>query len=243
MADNTKELTLVGNYASFVKEAAHILEHAERGLWSPATMEFKDIAKQGGTNPTMVSDLMNFLDTLIYRDPARKEQPRPQGSLKRVNLITHANPEKISLKGTISVGKGGIALLVDFADDPTRDFPDNPSGIISHSISAKSLNAMRTLPKEKLEASRRVFAKNGQLFIYACRAGVKQTLIDQIHGFFQIEVFSFKDLIQFCPTDDAKQVPKGIRRGSSGLFYRMGEVRCKQGLFDFHKLVTTAGSS
>lgn len=238
MADNTRapeviELTLVAKYDSFVVKAADILQAAVRGQWSPGTTEFIDIAKQGGsTKIFQVGDVTHFLAALqLNQDPAGKNPkppPRQPRSLGRVNLFAHSDGGRISLHGSIRQPRGDSYL------------PDVSIADSQGSISADSLDRMDNQSSEQQEASRRLFAKDGVIVIYACKAGIAQDLLQRIADFFQVRVASFNGLVAFCPTADAKQVPKGTPRGSSGLFYQIGENHCERGLFDFHKLVTSA---
>src|SRR4029077_14352809 len=97
------ELTLVAKYTSFVTTTQEILDTANRHQWAPATAEFIDMVRQGGSdNVREIGDVMALLGALQLRQTGgRKGQPLSKGSLKRVNLFAHGDNSGISLNGRV----------------------------------------------------------------------------------------------------------------------------------------------
>jgi hypothetical protein len=225
------ELTLVAKYESFVSKAQDILNAAAAKQWAPATTEFIDIAKQGGsTNVHEVGDFLGFLGALqVRQDGGQKRKPLPPSSLLRVNLFAHGTKTAISPSGSVKQPKSGAA----FADV----VPSN--GVID----LNSLDVLENQSDEQQESSAKVFAKGGGIFIYACESGVSEDVLQSLANSFRVDVHGFRDFIEFCPRKNLEKGISGIPRGVSGLFYKLGETSCDTGSFDFHKVVASVTKS
>ena len=220
------ELTLVAKYTSFVTKAEDILRAAAAKQWAPATTEFIDIAKQGGsTNIREVGDIIGFLGALQLRQAgAQKGKPLAASSLQRVNLFAHGTKTAISLNGRVLQPKSDATFAnVTIASG---------NGLID----SNSLDALENQSDEQQESSAKVFAKGGGIFIYACESGVSEDVLQRLANSFRVDVHGFHNLIEFCPRKDLEKRSDSIPRGASGLFYKLGETSCDTGSFDFHKL-------
>ena len=227
------ELTLVAKYTSFVTKAEDILERAAANQWAPATTEFIDIAKQGGsTNIRQVGDILGFLGALQVRQSGgQKAEPRSASSLQRVNLFAHGTKTAISLNGRVLQPKSDatVAAVTIASGD----------GVID----SNSLDKLEDQSDKQQESSAKVFAKGGGIFIYACESGVSEDVLQRLANSFRVDVHGFRGPIEYCPMKDLEKGSGKIPRGASGLFYKLGETRCDTGSFDFHKLAATVTKS
>jgi hypothetical protein len=220
------ELTLVAKYKSYVTTADDILRAAAAHQWAPSTSEFIDVAKQGrSTNIREVGDIHGFIGALqVQQSGGQKGSPLPASSLQRVNLFAHGAPSGISLNGSVRQSKSG-------AVHPSVSMASG-NGVID----SVSLDALENQADEQERLSARVFAKGGGIFIYACQSGISGDVLQRLANYFHVDVHGFHDPIEFCPRRDLEKDTSGIRRGASGLFYKLGETSCSAGSFDFHKL-------
>ena len=62
-------------------------------LWSPGTKDFVAVVNEVGATASTANDFGGFLGAIVTS---------ANGSIKRINLLSHANPEAIAFSGSMN---------------------------------------------------------------------------------------------------------------------------------------------
>jgi hypothetical protein len=225
------ELTLLAKYTSFVTQPDKILAKSEVGQWAPSTTEFKDIARQGNAKTIReVGDVFDVLDALQTRQVgAKRGETRKPKSLERVNIFAHGDSTAISLNGRVLQPKASAAIAVVTMADGNGRIDSNTLFLLEHEADAERES---------------VFADGAAgIFFYVCESGSHEDILQGLANYFRVDVHGFRGAIAYCPIRDLRDRTVSLRRGASGLFYKMGEAVCDNGVFDFHALVPSVKKS
>jgi hypothetical protein len=147
---------------------------AEDEHWSPSSLDWEWTAKLSGGGTAVVS-----LDEIITQIGKK-----PVGSIDELGIIAHANSTYFSLSGTVLIS-GPTLPNVKFGKDGMVD--------------AAGLTAKQS----KIDAVKDRFAKGAQIVLYACHAGLDDSLLQAVAQSFGVCVYGFSNeigiLIQWNP--------------------------------------------
>ena len=128
------EVTLVAYYPSPWKNDAEEVAALAQDRWHPTSKDFYAVAhtpNQGRRNATIVREVNNvntFFGAIKYEDCDAKKE-RPNGSIGRLNLISHGGKGVFSLSGTVRsnglvfTGRGSENHMIDeMIDDDTLEW-------------------------------------------------------------------------------------------------------------------------
>jgi hypothetical protein len=220
-AGGSIELTLLGDYANpwksdpatEAKLAAGIGPPPPTGQdaphWSPATDTFEATAnaeRAGAGTIVTCADLDAILDAIVQR---------PDGAIKRVNIITHGKTGGLGMKGEIK--------KTSFTDksDPANSFVP---GDVFFTTTGNSFLTVALLSgatgslAAKRDQARLKFAPGAGIFLYACDAASDSALIQAIAKFFKVPVNGFGAPVGYFPeTDSPKNPTRIINRTKTGV--------------------------
>lgn len=155
-------------------------------IFYPDTQDFINTLKQGKHTKKIerTPTLGKMLDQIMSQ---------PDGSISRIDLITHASPGQVGLKGRVVIKElsiGGYTSHVFFDADGRGDLD----------ISNLQTNILEEIAKdegtqEMLQKARRKFAKNAELHVYACNSGISSgratPLVQVVANLFGVQSFMF----------------------------------------------------
>jgi len=219
-ATATKELNIVGGSFSWDPAITGPEEIAKLNgnLWSPGTNDF--VAVVNGINATALTadSFGGFLGAILTS---------PTGSIKRINLLTHANPDVIAFSGTMkSTATVGRDVELDV----------NTAGSTMVSLDTGSIKAIAApgatfkLGKAQFGISdiRVRFAADAMILLLACHSGLLTTFLQDIADFFQATVVGFTTDIAYCPvnqTDPKKFIRTGMQIGIGSCTNKVADYR------------------
>jgi hypothetical protein len=181
-ATGTIELNFVGDFKPLpgCKTDADIIAAVKKDLWSPDGAEMGLLAKSDGGQVKTVPNILSLIVAI-----GRK----PRESVRRVNIITHANKNVIALFGHVVRGDvlfdGGTDTVLD---EFTTDKYEQDGYVFGEDKRRMNLT---------LERVRQSFAKNAVIVVYACHAGLNVEGLKAIASFFGVKVQGFKREIAY----------------------------------------------
>ncbi len=176
------QLGFVGVFPANYENDAQKLRLQKAGNFSPDTDDFTRALKQGkhlSPNIARTPTLGKILDQI---------RSHPDGSISRIDLITHANAGQVGLKGHVEVRKimGGYTHRVMFDDD-------GPANLEISNLQRKILEEIAKDEDETFAKARRKFAKDGEFHVYACNVGISRDkaspLVQVVANLFGVQVF------------------------------------------------------
>jgi hypothetical protein len=158
----------------------------KKGLWEPTTPDFRAVA---GASSVLCSSFLEALGAILKRG---------KGSVDRLNIFTHGNPDLIAFKGRVQPGA--------FSSDV---WFDRPAGDMTN-MSRVSLATLRDPLKyfvvkglvghQTLADVRARFTAHAVIFIYSCKAGTDGGFLQDIANTFRVMVVNgFTVRIAYCP--------------------------------------------
>ena len=221
----TKEINIVGG--GFDRDPS-ITEEEEiaklnGNLWSPGTKDFVAVVNTVRAAAVVAADFGEFLGAIVTSPP---------GSIKRINLITHANSDIIAFSGR-------IVSTATVTRDVRMNVNANGSTMVSLDVqSIKTIAAPGVffqLPSNPRKFSisdiRDKFAPDATIVLYACHSGLLTTFIQDIADFFKTTVVGFTPEIAFCPPAQSVKI-KFIRNDM-----QLGIGSCASKAHDFRTLI------
>lgn len=217
----------IGSFPNPYKDVKKKLADQISGRWAPDSEDFQAVlsqsAKAKGSELAETGNYGQFLVSLAFSF-SKKDKTftrRPEGSVSRVDLITHADTSIIGLAGEITLPKspiaaptvsftpntpprGKIGLLNFFAHDAflsiEDDDPENAS--VRWAKRNSSGKIISQGPPVTLNDCIKSFAKNARLVCYACHgAGASFTfrseILQGLADLLGIEVGGFTTLIKY----------------------------------------------
>ena len=222
----TKEINIVGGGFDWDPSITEEEELAKLSgnLWSPGTKDFVAVVNTVKSTAAVAGDFGAFLGAIVTSAP---------GSIKRINLITHANPDIIAFSGK-------IVSTVTVSRDVRMNVNANGSTMVS--LDVQSIKAIAApgvffqLPSNPrkffISDIRDKFAADATVVLYACHSGLLTSFIQDIADFFRTTVIGFTTDIAFCPPPQT--VPKKFVR--TGMLLGIGS--CASKAQDFRTLIS-----
>ena len=172
------DLVLVGEFSSDYDETVTRAAVQASADWYADTRDFMDVATRGRHGAlgrlTTIGDLMSLFES------------RKEGSIRRVDFLTHGEREMLVFRGHVFAPRGekraDLNVGSAMADILTTPF--------------MSLDLLGSLLSERDEAGRfarirRSFAKGAEIHLYACRTGSGGLLAGMMAKAFGARVFAF----------------------------------------------------
>jgi hypothetical protein len=193
------EITVVCTYPRWPSTAAEIAALKSR-QWSPTTTDFTTVAQADNRDRSkqfQVATLGEFLGAIVNLASGR---PRPDRSLDRVVLITHAGNGIVSFKGTVSPGSVTIGRF-DAANPLNSDGLEFNSTGSGQFLNSSPGNSVR-------DDARRKFRSTGEIVLYCCNSGMGVALarMQDLAKTFDVKVTGFANAIVFCPDFTANSI-------------------------------------
>jgi hypothetical protein len=186
------EITVACTYPAWPSSAAEI-GALQSGQWSPTTTDFTAVAQADNRDASkrfQVGNLGEFLGAIVNLPSGR---PRPDHSLDRVVIITHAGNGIVSFKGTVSPNSVTIGQFN--SGNPLAseglDFNSVGSGQFLNSSPGNSVR----------DDARKKFRSTGEIVLYCCNSGmgVAVARMQDIAQTFDVKVTGFANAIVYCP--------------------------------------------
>ncbi len=203
-APGTLELNVTGEFAwtppLTAAEEKAIMSAGSATKWGPATADFGAAI---GANSTIVSSLGGLLYAIWSK---------PAGSIKRVNIFTHANHDLISFSGTLTRVAGGEPQVLMATNGPA----DNLTTLDAQAMTALSAGATLLPPAGQPGGPftatdvRTRFGAGAVIVVYACHAGQSKAFLKRIATFFGVDVIGFTSSVLFHPP--AQPATGAVRR-------------------------------
>jgi peptidoglycan hydrolase-like protein with peptidoglycan-binding domain len=171
------------------------LKLLKKGTWHPTSDDMRLVANvpNQGTMRTEVIDIsnMNGLIASIIKRP--NGQDRANGSIRRLNIISHGNPGVIGLTGDVD-DDGGIS----FRSSGTQDLLD------SETLDAFSLSRLNDEGCALRDQARAKFDPAGEIALILCNGGLGSglALMQDLSRVFNVRVLGYRDEILFHPQKD-----------------------------------------
>lgn len=218
----TKELNIVGGKFDWdppITDAQEITKLTSN-LWSPGTKDFTAVVNGVSATAVLADSFGAFLGAIVTS---------PKGSITRINLLSHANPDVIAFSGRIrSTATVGRDVLMDV----------NGPGSTMVSLDTQSIQAIAApgvffqLPgnprKFTIDDIRDRFAPGAVILLLACHSGVLATFLQDIANFFRVTVIGFTKEIAYCPqaqTNPMKFIRTGMQIGVGSCANKVADFR------------------
>jgi len=177
------QITAVGVFSEpWANDAAEIAAIRKPDTWSPSTIDFIAVAVNSRSARSRVVREVDATESFLHLILDQKPN-----SIGRINLITHGNTSSIALSGEVISGN---VLFDDELDIGVL------AGYLQTGIPYKG----RTLDWTELENR---FADNAVLVVYACKAGLSESFVQDLADFFDIRVQGFKHELKYVYPENA----------------------------------------
>ena len=229
-ATATKELNIVGGAFDWDPSITDVEEIAKlsSNLWSPGTKDFVSVVNAVAATAATADSFGGFLGAILTS---------PSGSIRRINLLTHANPDVIAFSGKM---KSNSTVTPEVLMDV------NSGGSTLVSLDTVSIHAIAApgvffqLPNNSTKFTitdiRNRFASDALILLLACHSGLLGTFVQDIANFFQVTVVGFTSVIAYCPPPQSNP-KKFIRTGM-----QIGIGSCSNKVADFRTLSTNSNA-
>jgi hypothetical protein len=194
------EISAIGRYpvpAAWESNGKTELAVLAAGNWHPTTADFEAVAEvpnkpKPRTIVTEVGMLSELLGIIIK---TMKGVDRPNASIARLNIISHANPGVIGLSGTVA-DDGSCSLGRFDINDPLN----------SEGIDSSAMTWLNTTGKTLRDAARSKFTSDAEIWLVVCNGavGVSNSLVLELSGAFGVRVAAYKDAVHYWPERDAQ---------------------------------------
>ncbi len=229
-ATATRELNIVGGGFDWNPSITGPEEIAKlnSNLWSPGSKDFVAVVNAAGPTAATAGSFGGFLGAILTS---------PSGSIRRINLLTHANPDVIAFSGK-------LVSSATLSPDVRMDV--NGAGDTMISLDTVSIQAIAApgvffqLPnnptKFMIADIRNRFAADAMILLLACHSGLLSTFLQDIANFFQVTVVGFTSVIAYCPPPQTN--PKIFLRAGM----QIGIGSCTNKVADFRTLSTNSNA-
>jgi hypothetical protein len=217
---STKEITVIGSFKNPFNSLGDEIKAMKENRWSPSTDDFSAVAGRSLT----VDSYLGLL-TVILADGDRETQA---GSIKRINIFTHANKDMIALSGRISAGGVLAQVFLNVDSSLSVDTLDklNQEGV---TFSVPSKSKQLAAKKFTLDDVKKRFATDAVIVVYACHSGLDGVFVQYLADTFQVKVRGFSDVIGYFPKYEDQ--PASVNRRRVGIGYNSKVIES-----DFHRL-------
>ena len=183
------QLGFVGKFPANYDSQAQRLSLQKQGNFAPDDVDFAAAIRQGKHIEKRNLSTTPTLGAMLTQITAQQN-----AAISRVDLITHAGTGRVGLRGAVEVRKilGGYTHDVRFDDDTSGDLAKCPF------LERTSLEAIPQDEQFKglVAKARAKFAKNAELHVYACNAGLTEgavtPLVQLVASTFGARTFMFK---------------------------------------------------
>jgi len=221
LAAGTLELTLLGNYTNPWKTDPVTEARLAMGLvpaapggesphWSPATDTFEASAKAEPAGAGTIATCAN-LDDLLNAIVQRSD-----GSIKRINIITHGDSGGIGIRGEIKA-----TTFTDKNNAANSFVPGTVIFTLDRTyLSATLLKGVTGSDVAKRDQARQKFGGGAGIFLYSCNAASDASLVKALAEFFKVQVTGFGATVGYFPDvafDAAKKPLRITDRTKSGV--------------------------
>ena len=161
--------------------------------WHPGTRSFRVVAgtPNSGQTRTQVFDVGSIGEVLgAILGPPNK--PRSNNSILRLNIITHANPGLIGLRGKIDANK---ALVMELAADDDQGAPF-AGGLDASVLTFLDANPAGRVLRDQLRAK---FKDKAQILLFLCNGGLGKgvALAIDVSRCLNVRVLAYTDPIGY----------------------------------------------
>jgi hypothetical protein len=225
-ATQTRELNIVGGAFAWdppITDAQELAKLASN-MWSPGTKDFVAVVNGVNANAITADSFGEFLGAIVTSPP---------GSISRINLLTHANPDIIAFSGK-------MISTATLAPDVQMDVNAGGSTLVSlDTVSIRAIGAPGVffqLPNNPTKFTitdiRGRFTPDALIVLLACHSGLLSTFLQDIANFFQVTVVGFTSVIAYCPPPQPN--PNRFNRTNM----RVGIGSCSNKVADYRTLST-----
>jgi len=159
-----------------------------KGAWAPSSDDFSAVAPSS----YLVDHFYQLLGVVLQQ---------PQGSVSRVNILTHSNPSLIAFKGTINPRSTFAEVLLNV-----------PSALSLQMLQKMTPSTWFQVGQSKKKYTvadiRARFSKDAKVFFYSCKSATDPQLLQEFANTFQVTAVGFKDNICFCPKYSANRIDR-----------------------------------
>ena len=229
-ATATRELNIVGGGFDWDPSITGPQEIAKlnSNLWSPGTKDFVAVVNAVGATATTADSFGGFLGAILTS---------PSGTIKRINLLTHANPDVIAFSGKL-VSSATLSADVQMNVNGAGDTMISLDTVSIQAIAAPGVffQLPNNPTKFTIADIRNRFAADAMILLLACHSGLLSTFVQDIANFFQVTVVGFTSVIAYCPPLQTN--PKIFLRAGM----QIGIGSCSNKVADFRTLSTNSNA-
>ena len=188
-ATATRELSIVGGGFDWNPPISGPQEIARlnSNLWSPGTKDFVAVVNAVGATATTADSFGGFLGAILTS---------PSGTIKRINLLTHANPDVIAFSGKL-VSSATLSADVQMNVNGAGDTMISLDTVSIQAIGAPGVffQLPNNPTKFTIADIRNRFAADAMILLLACHSGLLSTFVQDIANFFQVTVVGFTSVV------------------------------------------------
>jgi hypothetical protein len=220
-----REISVIASFKNPWTEADEVKAMKEN-RWEPTSTDFQAVA-----NDAILVDHWHKLIGAILTKGDAESAP---GSIRRINIFTHANANLIAFAGHVRPGGAmtSVGLTVDGAI--SEDMLDELNKGITFQVQSKS----KALAAKKftIDDVRKRFTKDAVIVLYACHTAVDGAFVQRIADTFQVKVRGFTDVIGYFPSyEEADEAKKTAAKVTNRRRVGIGH-NSQNKVTDFHEL-------
>lgn len=207
----TKTLNVVTSFPNPWKgKIKDEIEAIKNNRWAPSIEDFEALVKKSYT----VDHFHQLMGLIVMQ---------PKGSIKRINIFTHSNPDLIAFRGSITPRSTFASVMLD----------------VNSALSMKMLQSMsdgtwfqvgKSKKKYTIKDIRKYFASGAKVFIYSCKSATDPLLLQEFANKFGVIAVGFKDNICYCPSYTTSSINRkrvGLGSSCSGMSQDFSTVDSK----------------
>ena len=177
-AAGTREITVVSDFPNPWPNLRQEKQAIEDGVWFPSTDDYIAVVKNSsGGQGAKVTKIVDSVEAFIYLI-----LQQPEGSIRRINLLTHGAPSSIAFSGTID--QEGAVYFENVMD------VDTVRSLMTHGI---MFNGKR-LEWDAVDAR---FGDGAEIVFYACNSAIDESYLQNIANAFAIRVRGFSKELHY----------------------------------------------
>lgn len=177
-AVGTREITVVSDFPNPWPNIRQEKQAIENEVWFPSTDDYIAVVKNSsGGKGAKVTEIVDSVEAFIYLI-----LQQPEGSIRRINLLTHGAPSSIAFSGTIDQ-EGAVYF------DNVMDV-DTVRSLMTHGIMFRG----KRLEWDAVDAR---FGDDAEIVFYACNSAVEESYLQDIANAFAIRVRGFSKELHY----------------------------------------------
>jgi hypothetical protein len=193
------EITAVGHYeipASWKADGKVELAVLAAKNWHPTSHDFWAVAEvpNKGAKRTLAVEVGTFGGLLGIITQTRQNVSRPNASIARLNIITHAQSGNIALGGTVAAN--GDCTLPPF---------DITNALDSEGMDSSAMSWLNTTGKSVRDDARNKFTSNAEIWLIVCNgatAGASMLTARDMSAAFGVAVLAYNHPVHYWPEQD-----------------------------------------